>query len=142
MTVPRQDNIGGPRWYRGSEAKKGGYKWTCPACGVDQVSPLEQGCPSCGAGTPAQAEQARAAGGAGRITHDQLLTAVVAAETQAAVAGDYFLRLEGLTPKARLSIMAALAHYADHGDLSLEELPRQVLLAWSHDLRRVLLPDL
>ena len=28
--------------------------WRCPACGVDQTTPFEQGCPGCGAGKPGE----------------------------------------------------------------------------------------
>lgn len=41
--------IGGPRTYEGPGLGDG--PWKCPACGVENVGPLDYGCTSCGSGS-------------------------------------------------------------------------------------------
>lgn len=127
--------VGGPRHYGGAKPRElTEAAWECKACGTTHLTPMANGCPSCGNGTAQQAEAARRAPKGHGISDERLLKEVVAPR-----AGENSDLLEtavclGLTGKARITLAVALAHYADHGQPSIEELPRGVILAWGQKI--------
>jgi len=137
--MPERDDPGpGSRHYQGAESARSIINWKCSSCGANQVSRFEDGCPSCGAGTAAQAAAAQAPPG---IPLERLRDEIVGPAPE--VSADYFLALTPLRLPARMSVAAALAHYADHGGQPTnDELPRQVSLAWARWLMAQALEEL
>lgn len=115
--------------------------WKCRACGNDQGGDPARGCPTCGAGTPEQAAAAQAAARGPQVSHERIAEAAVLEQyTQSEIALPAF-HLFQLTPAARWTVAAALAHYADHGSPTTAELPRVVIKSWALELANQLLED-
>jgi len=120
----------GDRHYSGPETATRVIPWQCNACGNKNVSRFEDGCPGCGAGTPAQAARVQPT----REVGLERLREEIVSGAVGEVTADYFLFLAPLTPRARVSVAAALAHYAEQGSPTNDELPRAVSLAWARRL--------
>ena len=105
--------------------------WKGPAGGNPNTTPFEKGCPGCGAGTAEQAERAARNQMADQVDLGRLFTLVVTDITE-----ETSLALETLSARARLSLARALAHYADFGAPSPQELNRGELLAWAREIDR------
>lgn len=118
----------GSRHYRAGDRDPDGLgtgPWNCPACGTSQTTPMARGCLSCGAGTPEAAERAKAAGAASLVRPQDLqLMLCGAADLHTATA------FPNLDRKARLTLAKALAHYAETGTPTNDELSRVFTLAW------------
>jgi hypothetical protein len=133
--------IGGSRHYGGRTPSVGA--WKCKSCGQTQGSDPALGCPGCGVGTAAQAEEAAAARRTTvtTIPHARIAAAaVLPVYNESEIAWPSF-HLFQLTPAARWSIAAALAHYADHGSPTTAELPRTITKAWALELSHQLLEE-
>jgi hypothetical protein len=132
--------VGGPRHYDGRTPSVG--PWQCKSCGQQQGGDPAYGCQSCGVGTAAQAEQAAALARQGtQVPHARVAQAAVLPlynESEIALPAFHLFQL---TPAARWSIAAALAHYADHGSPTTAELPRVVTKAWALELSAQLLEE-
>lgn len=122
------------RHYRGGEGSLGrATSWNCPTCGSAQSGPLEAGCVTCGAGTPEEAARAAAATAAAKVNPELLRQMTVGAADlhTAALAAP-------LTGRARLTLARALAHYAEYGAPTTQELTRAQCLAWGRYIAQAL----
>ena len=120
---------GGPRVHQTAEASVA-FRWTCPACGTENVNPFAEGCLACGSGTAKQAEMAMGARReAAIITVASLTLAVLAPEF-----AQYALKewLTPLTEKARQTVLTALEFYLAQGQpvRPAQELTTEELRAW------------
>lgn len=109
---------GGGRHYQGPETQVP-YAWTCPRCGTRNVTPLEDGCPGCGAGTAAEQDRLRREAKADPDGTEEV----------GQLPESFLVGFTSLPERHRLTIARALAHYADHGGLSFEELSKRGTLA-------------
>lgn len=103
--------------------------WKCPTCQTQQTTPVEAGCPNCGAGTVEQAEAASRDRMVATVDLGLLRRLALNPEEDTAEFG-----LVALTPRARLTIARALAHYADFGMPSTKELNKGECLAWAREI--------
>lgn len=124
--------IGGPRHYTGG-GTGAPYKWPCPTCHAENVTPLEAGCPQCGAGTPGQAVAAKTA----PLTIGVAELAAHIVEDQD-VAPEYWLALPGLTEAAKVTVAVALARYAELATATTsDQLRTDIALAWARRLMEI-----
>lgn len=117
---------GGGYRYDGADAARP-QQWKCPNCRALNVGKIEDGCSACGTGTAAEREAAIAKRTTLAITVERLVEEIVGRATPLSVA---MVEARGLTEKARATVATALAFYAEHGEPTLAELPRAVVLAW------------
>lgn len=121
--------VGGPRHYQGSgRTLPGTYKWTCPGCQTEHVTPLEQGCPVCAARQAARPTPAPAA----PATIDQIADAVLARPSSPLRLA--MLRAEALTPAARETLVRALAYYLAQAQPSPTDLATPILIGWAQQM--------
>jgi hypothetical protein len=110
-----------------------GYKWNCPTCGTEHVTPLEDGCPVC-AVEIAKAAARQKAFVPVEISETVLRAAILRHPESQYAAGS--LRAGGLTPKARRLLIRALNYYAEaHFETAPGDLSYDTILAWARLLR-------